>query len=119
MAMPEQRKTNRFRHATPTSPLPGGDLGLLATAVVLRGRRLLEQRSPRTLKGMQRLAALPLLRKAVLGTLNGIERVGLAGAVLRTRLLDAMTFFSHRLVGRARHALGNLLASLTGKRARR
>jgi hypothetical protein len=104
-----QRKTERLKQSNPTGPLGGGDLGLFATAVVLRGRRVLAKRSPKTLKNVETLAAMPALRNAVVGLLQTIERIATTFTVLRARLDDAMMGFAHAFMGRVHGLMGTLM----------
>jgi hypothetical protein len=107
----QQRKTERLKQSTPTGPLGGGDLGLLATAVLLRGRRALEKRSPKTLKSVEHLAAMPVLRNAVVGFLQTIERIATTFTLLRARVDDAAMGFAHAFMARV-HGLTATLMGL-------
>ena len=88
--MSQQRKTAPLNRDRGTASLGNNDLGLLATVIVLQGRRFLQARSPATLARVEKLAANPGLRDAALGLINGVEKGALAMHGLKAKAEDGI-----------------------------
>ena len=96
-----QKRTERLDGHRGTSPLQTGDLGLFATAIVLRSRRALGKRSPKALAQADRALAMPAVRAAIEGLANVVERVTTTVDVVKARLADFSQAIARNTVGRA------------------
>lgn len=108
-----QHRTDKLSKLKSTTDLATNDLGLFATAVVLRGRRMLESRAPGALDGAERFGFLRIIRLPfrLLGMflrwLGGIWRV------VMTWVVDVMAMISRNTIGRIQEALAAMSRWLT------
>lgn len=110
-----QKRTERLDGHRGTAPLQTGDLGLLATAIVLRGRRALGKRSPKALEQADRALAMPAVRAAIEGLASLAERVTATVDVVKARLADFSQALARHTVGRAQAALATLAGAIRSK----
>jgi len=110
-----QRRTDRLDRSKPTGPLPTGDLGLLATAIVLRGRRVLGKRAPRALAQADKALARPAVRAALNAIATVVERVTTTVDVVKARFTDLLQAVARQTVGRAQGLVANLGRALRAR----
>jgi hypothetical protein len=110
-----QKRTDRLDRSPGTTQLQTGDLGLLATAIVLRGRRVLGARAPKALEKADRALAMPAVRNAINGLASAIERVTTTIDVVKSRATDLGQAIARNTVGRAQALLATIGGALRSK----
>jgi hypothetical protein len=108
-----QHRTDRLNKIKSTTDLATNDLGLFATAVVLRGRRMFEARAPKALDGAERFGFLRIIRLPfrLLGML--LRWVGGIWRVVMTVIVDLMAMISRNTIGRIQELLMVMSSAMT------
>ncbi|MDB5100464.1 MAG: hypothetical protein JWM80_4885 [Cyanobacteria bacterium RYN_339] len=110
-----QKRTERLDQSRHTAPLHTGDLGLFATAIVLRGRRVLGKRAPKALQKADRALAMPAVRAALNALSRVVERVVTFQGIVKVRLSDLMQAIARNTVGRVQNAIMAIAGAIKSK----
>jgi hypothetical protein len=110
-----QKRTKRLDQSRATGPLQTGDLGLFATAIVLRGRRVLGKRAPKALQKADRALAMPAVRQALNTLSTLVERCVTMQDLIKSRVSDLSQAIARNTVGRVQGLIATLAGAIRSK----